>query len=280
MTWFKVDDSFHSHPKVLAAEPAALGLWVVAGAWCSANLTDGFVPDYAIPRLLPGGVELAEQLVTCRLWRRAKGGFRFHDWASYNPSSDSVKTQRDSARDRMRKLREARRANQETAGQEEDCSGEHSANVLENFADSSQPRPDPTRSSSGTTPKKTSSSSDAKRGTRISSDFRVTPEMVSWASSECPLVDGRRETERFIDYWKGKSGKDATKVDWIATWKNWFRKEQVEAERHQQRMNARASPRDVPPSTAPKPIPRDEQCPDHPFSRKGACQACASLQEP
>jgi hypothetical protein len=76
MTWFKVDDSFHSHLKVLAAEPAALGLWVVAGSWCGANLTDGFIPDHVLPRLIPSSTPLALQLVDCGLWRRTKGGYQ------------------------------------------------------------------------------------------------------------------------------------------------------------------------------------------------------------
>jgi hypothetical protein len=144
VTWFKVDDSFHSHPKVLAADPAALGLWVVAGAWCGANLTDGFVPDHVLPRLLPDPAELAQQLVTCGLWRRSKGGYRFHDWGDYNPNSSAVKKERDAARDRMRKLR----ANRKPKGQAANGSGEQQPNVRENFAARSQPRPDPTRSSS------------------------------------------------------------------------------------------------------------------------------------
>lgn len=36
--------------------------------------------------------------------------------------------------------------------------------------------------------------------------------------------DARREAERFRDYWCAKSGKDATKTDWQATWRNWVRK--------------------------------------------------------
>ena len=30
---------------------------------------------------------------------------------------------------------------------------------------------------------------------------------------------------KFKDYWIAKSGKDATKVDWLATWRNWLRRE-------------------------------------------------------
>jgi hypothetical protein len=102
VTWFKVDDSFHSHPKVLAADAASLGLWVIAGAWCSANLTDGFVPDHVLPRILPDSAPLAETLVVCGLWGRVKGGYRFHDWHDFQPTAEDVQAERRAARDRMR----------------------------------------------------------------------------------------------------------------------------------------------------------------------------------
>lgn len=70
--------------------------------------------------------------------------------------------------------------------------------------------------------KKTSSSSPRKRGTRIPEDFVVTPDMVSWARERVPHVDGRHETEKFINHWSSKSGRDAVKLDWVKTWKNWM----------------------------------------------------------
>lgn len=86
MPWFKVDDAFHSHPKVLATSPAALGLWVVAGSWSSAHLTEGFVPDDVVQRLVPGSSQLASELVTAGLWKRRKYGYVFHDWLDQNPT--------------------------------------------------------------------------------------------------------------------------------------------------------------------------------------------------
>lgn len=61
------------------------------------------------------------------------------------------------------------------------------------------------------------------RGSRIPDDFAVDHAMVAWAREHAPNIDGRRETEKFIDYWRSKTGKDATKLDWIATWRNWMR---------------------------------------------------------
>lgn len=98
MTWFKVDDSFHSHPKTMATELAALGLWVVAGSWSGANLTDGFIPDHVILRLSAGQAGLADALVSTGLWKRTKGGYRFHEWAEFQPSKSSVLEQREAWR--------------------------------------------------------------------------------------------------------------------------------------------------------------------------------------
>lgn len=251
MAWFKVDDGFHSHPKVLASEPAALGLWVVAGSWSGAHLTDGFVPDYALTRLLPGAAELAEKLVAVGLWRRAKGGYRFHDWADCNPSAVRVETEREAARQRMRKLRQKRRAKPETAGHAQDCSGEQPANVRELFAVGSQPRPDPYTELPTEVPTETQETSSpssqrarapkAKKGTRIPDDFAVTDDMVAWARQETPLV-GAKETAAFVDYWRGVSGARGVKADWVATWRNWMRKAQTDAEARQPRTPSPGTP--------------------------------------
>lgn len=67
------------------------------------------------------------------------------------------------------------------------------------------------------------SGSSEPKGTRIPDDFVPTPEMVSWARTACPDVDGRVETQNFIDFWTAKAGKDARKTDWKRTWQVWFR---------------------------------------------------------
>lgn len=33
----------------------------------------------------------------------------------------------------------------------------------------------------------------------------------------------RLEAAKFADYWRAKTGRDATKADWLATWRNWCR---------------------------------------------------------
>jgi len=67
-----------------------------------------------------------------------------------------------------------------------------------------------------------SSTKTSKRGTRIPDDFKVTPEMHAWAKEHVPELGGLRETEKFVNYWRAKSGAGATKLDWPATWRNWM----------------------------------------------------------
>jgi len=72
--------------------------------------------------------------------------------------------------------------------------------------------------------KATAQAPPSKRGTRIPDDFAntITAEMVAWAKEKCPHVDGRLETEKFVNYWQAKAGRDACKLDWEKTWKNWM----------------------------------------------------------
>ena len=74
-----------------------------------------------------------------------------------------------------------------------------------------------------TPPKKT-----GKTGTRLPDDWRPTQEYVDAAIQLNP--DYTREwfsttAHKFRDYWIAKTGKDATKADWLATWRNWIRRD-------------------------------------------------------
>lgn len=63
-----------------------------------------------------------------------------------------------------------------------------------------------------------------KRATRIPDDYMPSPDLIETMRAECPKVDLEAEHRKFVDYWRAKSGKDATKLDWDATWRNWIRR--------------------------------------------------------
>jgi hypothetical protein len=65
------------------------------------------------------------------------------------------------------------------------------------------------------------SSPSAPRGTRIPEGYQPTKDHISQAKELG--IDLRAEFPRFRDYWISKAGKDAVKLDWDATLRNWIR---------------------------------------------------------
>lgn len=73
-------------------------------------------------------------------------------------------------------------------------------------------------------PKKTS------RGTELAKDWELPIPWGMWAMQEIPgltVSDVKKEAAKFRDHWYSKSGKDAIKRDWEATWRNWMRSDYI-----------------------------------------------------
>jgi hypothetical protein len=114
MTWFKIDDSFDDHPKVLAAGNEAAGLFVRCGAYAARHLTDGFVP--APKALMYGSKGLITRLVNAVLFHPVDGGWLIHDYLDYNPSRDQVLKDRKAASDRQKRARDKARESRSSHG--------------------------------------------------------------------------------------------------------------------------------------------------------------------
>jgi hypothetical protein len=245
MAWFKMDDGFANSKPVLRIPRRyrlqAVGLWALAGTWSAKEETDGFIPEYVLEELC-GTAGVANQLVQAGLWETVSGssddpvgivstssedptrmlstsssnpqlpGWVYRNWSKYQPTKAELEENREKERIRKANYRMSQR----------DTSGTGSGQTEGHHPESGHPdptRPDPTPIEEEA---KASSSGPAKRGKRIPADFAVTPDMVAWARANCPTVDGQRETLKFINYYKAKTGKDATKLDWVATWRNWM----------------------------------------------------------
>lgn len=108
MPWFRVDDNMAFHHKIIAAGNSAVGLWARAGAMCAQQLTDGFVPHHMVDAL--GTKAQASRLVAVGLWVTVEGGYRFHEWGERQPTKAEVEAERDAARERMKRVRFAKRS--------------------------------------------------------------------------------------------------------------------------------------------------------------------------
>lgn len=107
MTWAKLDDQMPDHPKVVEAGPLASWLNICGICYCSRYLTDGFIPAGQIRRLadVDNALALAQRLVEVGMWEVAEGGYRVHDYLTYNPSAESVRRERAKTAERQANFR-------------------------------------------------------------------------------------------------------------------------------------------------------------------------------
>jgi hypothetical protein len=209
MTWFKVDDGFWSHEKVIELSPSAGWLWTRAGSYCAHQLTDGAVKRSVLV-LLGSSSHVANELVEAGLWDAVDGGYAFHDWDKYQPTRDEVESKREAWKERQRKARASHKSPGESP---RDTQGD-------SRLESTSPVPSrPVPSSSSTKKRDT-----ASRGSRLDPSWLPSAEDVAKIRSECPGVDAQREHAAFVDYWIAQPGQRGVKVDWSATWRNWMRR--------------------------------------------------------
>ncbi|WP_420032297.1 hypothetical protein ACN2WE_05390 [Streptomyces sp. cg28] len=153
MPWFRIDDKAHSHPKLIKAGNAALGLWLRCGAYAAQHLTDGIVPGVVAE--LYGTKPQATKLVKAGLWHEhghncpsacpdpAPGDYVFHDFLDdgRNTSKARHEAERKKARDRQAKHREGAREGQnadEKAEKAKDFTFDSSSKKSESASEKSQ----------------------------------------------------------------------------------------------------------------------------------------------
>lgn len=103
MPWGRLDDKANGNAKLLALSDSAWRMWGCGLIYCQNNLTDGFIPSFAIDAF---GVraknkqavadELCRSLVPGKgpLWHKVDSGYQVHDYLDWNDSRESVEKQR------------------------------------------------------------------------------------------------------------------------------------------------------------------------------------------
>lgn len=230
MDWVKLSARYYLDPAVANLDDAAEVMFTRALAYAGDQETGGFIPAGVVPALCRRRrYETAvDALIAAGLLRRARGGYAITRWHEWQSELEAIVRRRSADRDRKRRERERASAAQSATLPEVDQSSDaDSSQVKDMSRDTSTDVSDPhieKREEELHPPHPSGAPPPRKRGHRIPDDFAVTSEMVAWARAECPGVDGRTETAKFIDYWRAKTGRDATKHDWVATWRNWMRR--------------------------------------------------------
>lgn len=126
MPWFKIDDGFHCHPKVLAAGTPAVGLYVRCGSWAAQQTSEGIIPRQ-IARMY-GTPRMARALVDAGLWHDAghdcescpeadANSYVIHQYLDRNPSRVEVEVAREKKSARQQRWRDGRKNTQATGSQ-------------------------------------------------------------------------------------------------------------------------------------------------------------------
>ena len=99
MAWVRIHDGAMSHPKIIGLTATAFRLWVAGLSYCQQHLTDGVIPQVAIPALL-GKKTDADALVAAGLWHRHESGYVVHDYADWNDTRAVVTSKKTQAKQR------------------------------------------------------------------------------------------------------------------------------------------------------------------------------------
>lgn len=265
MTWFRVDDTLHGHPKRLRATPAAMGLWVVAGSWSGAYLTEGFVPNEVV-RNLGFTRAHAQSLVNSGLWTVADGGYWFHEWTERNPTAET-------ALDLRRKRSEAgRKGGQKSKPPGSKTEASASPGLLTRQKQNGTPsRPVPS-------PQTNYKTEVVRRLTRGRSTTTTDDEIEQWTAWAGPDVDLESELGAWL-----RHNADVDLDNPRAALKGWLERARAHAAGTLPTPAPAASPSAPPATTSrPTPTPSTPRCPLHPGELTGshACRRCAAQRTP
>lgn len=204
--WFRVYESLVDDPKVQRLPDRLFKALV--NLWCLASANRGILPDLDTMafklRMKPVAVyKVLGELRVAGLLDDEEGGtgvVRPHNW-------DGRQFQSDSSTKRVREFRERQRNGDGNAGR----NGDETLHGTPPETETEQKKP--------------SLRSGAKKATRLADDWLPSETDRAFAK-EAGLSDSviDQEAARFRDFWLAKPGRDGTKLDWSATWRNWIRR--------------------------------------------------------
>ena len=105
MPWVRLDDEFYAHPKLIEVGPLGLALQVAGLCYSNRYLTDGFISQRVLQHLLDyEGITLGNDDVNCKmvaallvdagLWEECEDGYQIHDYSQYQPTRESILSER------------------------------------------------------------------------------------------------------------------------------------------------------------------------------------------
>jgi hypothetical protein len=211
----RFDIGMDEHEKIMLLNDRVFRALIEATLYARRQLTDGFLAEGVV--LKKWGGDVAPALTTNHperpSWVRVEGGWQIHDFEEHQTTNADIEAKK--AAGRKGGMAKARNMASKPIAPASEVLGQKASTTPSAplaITDTD------TETDTDTTPKGVV---PRKRGTRIPEPFILTREMRSWAADRAPHVDVNLATEKFANHWRAKT-RDATKLDWLATWHNWI----------------------------------------------------------
>jgi hypothetical protein len=245
MTWTKTGDEFAD--ECWSLSDAAYRLHHEGLTWSNRKSLDGQLAKDDLRRWAKCP-EAAAELVDIGWWEDAGQHYQIIHHIGYQPTREEVASRSiantENARKRWAKQKEAKAA--KAALDQSQCEplsesssdplcDSHSDSVCDEdgtgLANASPTKgsvptqltivpssKEPVVTKSGTSP----GAEKPKRASRLPDGWYPPKTVADELHARFPHVDLRTQHELFCNYWQGKGGREATKVDWVKTWRNWI----------------------------------------------------------
>lgn len=158
MSWFKIDDGFHCHTKIMEAGTPAVGLYVRCGSWAAQQASDGRVPksiakSYGTARMIKALLEVGLWHVEghdCKSCPEVDAkSYLIHDYLEFNPSRVAIQKERNAKTIRQQRWREGKKKDQVEDAPESDVDADVDASTSRHGDGNPAPaRPSPSPSTS------------------------------------------------------------------------------------------------------------------------------------
>lgn len=211
--WVRIDVDLFQHPFFASRDPRSeieAWAWLIANAAWKKTIHRVGNDMMEVP---PGSLFVTlRSLQSAWRWKSDK---RVRNFLSRLENERMIETKTDAGKTQITICNYSR---YQEAGRSEDASGTHGGR-------SEDAQKTPIHQDTNTSSLRSEDAAPAKkRATRLPENWSLPRAWGQWAISEGysePVI--RIEAERFRDHWISKSGKDAAKLDWFATWRNWIR---------------------------------------------------------
>jgi hypothetical protein len=207
--------------------------------WSVSNRTDGVITPDDLSLIPACSADMLDDLVTAGVCGAFDGGWFIGDFAETQTSSAelaALSKARIAQRQRQARYR-AKLAGQRGGDVTGDVTGDAVTSTVTTQDRTGQDSLRSSRPTQGDIPAEvvnppsqkpelrksgTSPGGPEKRATRLPEGWYPPRDVADTMKQRFPHVDLRTEHELFCNYWHAKSGQQATKRDWVATWRNWI----------------------------------------------------------